>query len=117
MNNVHVAVCLVTYNQEKYIEQAINSVLSQQTTFPVDIVVGNDCSIDSTAEVLQRILENTRRVNRGVIVFNRENNLGIVGNTIDLFRYILSSKIIPMLPCLMAMTGGVMKINCKCKWN
>lgn len=89
MNNVRVAVCLVTYNQEKYIEQAINSVLSQQTTFPVDIVVGNDCSIDSTAEVLQRILENTRRVNRGVIVFNRLNNLGIVGNTIDLFRYII----------------------------
>lgn len=89
MNNVRVAVCLVTYNQEKYIEQAINSVLSQQTTFPVDIVVGNDCSIDSTAEVLQRILENTRRVNGGVIVFNRLNNLGIVGNTIDLFRYII----------------------------
>lgn len=89
MKNVRVAVCLVTYNQEKYIEQAINSVLSQQTTFPVDIVVGNDCSIDSTAEVLQRILENTRRVNGGVIVFNRLNNLGIVGNTIDLFRYII----------------------------
>ena len=89
MNNVRVAVCLVTYNQEKYIEQAINSVLLQQTTFPVDIVVGNDCSIDSTAEVLQRILENTRRVNGGVIVFNRLNNLGIVGNTIDLFRYII----------------------------
>ena len=62
MNNVRVAVCLVTYNQEKYIEQAINSVLEQKTTFPVDIIVGNDCSIDSTAEVLQRILENTRRV-------------------------------------------------------
>lgn len=55
MNNVRVAVCLVTYNQEKYIEQAINSVLEQKTTFPVDIIVGNDCSTDRTANVLQSI--------------------------------------------------------------
>ena len=55
MNNVRVAVCLVTYNQEKYIEQAINSIWLQKTTFPVDVVVGNDCSTDDTANVLWRI--------------------------------------------------------------
>lgn len=55
MNNVRVAVCLVTYNQEKFIEQAINSILEQKTTFPVDIIVGNDCSTDRTANVLQFI--------------------------------------------------------------
>lgn len=89
MKDVRVAVCLVTYNQEKYIEQAINSVLEQKTTFPVDIIVGNDCSSDGTANVLQCIQTNCLAWGGGKI-FNRRKNLGIVGNTIDLFRYIIA---------------------------
>ena len=93
MNNVRVAVCLVTYNQEKYIEQAINSVLEQKTTFPVDIILGNDCSTDRTANVLQSIASRCYSLREGgakIIIINREENLGIVGNTIDIFRYIFA---------------------------
>ena len=56
MNNIRVAVCLVTYNQEKYIKQAIDSVLKQKTTFPVDIIVGNDASTDGTMDVIQSVV-------------------------------------------------------------
>ena len=91
MNNVRVAVCLVTFNQEKYIEQAINSVLEQKTTFPVDIIVGNDCSTDRTANVLQSVADRHCFQGEGkIIVINREENIGIVGNTIDIFRYIFA---------------------------
>jgi hypothetical protein len=47
-----VSVLMVTYNHEPYIAQAVESALRQQTTFPVEIVIGEDCSTDNTREVL-----------------------------------------------------------------
>lgn len=47
-----VSVCLMTYNQSSYIDEAIQSVLSQKTDFPVEIVVGDDGSTDGTYEIL-----------------------------------------------------------------
>ncbi len=41
-----VAVCIVTYNHEKYIAQTIDSVLMQKTDFDFEIVIGEDCSTD-----------------------------------------------------------------------
>ena len=49
-----VSVCMTAYNQEKYIPQAIDSVLEQQTSFDVELVVGEDCSKDRTREMWQR---------------------------------------------------------------
>ena len=47
-----VSVCMVTYNQERYIAQAIESVLEQQTDFDVEIVIGEDCSTDATRSIV-----------------------------------------------------------------
>lgn len=48
-----VSVCMTTYNQEKYIAEAIESVLTQRTTFPVQLVIGDDCSTDGTVYICQ----------------------------------------------------------------
>jgi glycosyltransferase involved in cell wall biosynthesis len=47
-----VTVSIITYNHEEYIEQAIQGVLDQETSFPVEILVGEDCSPDSTRQVI-----------------------------------------------------------------
>lgn len=49
-----VAVCLLTYNHERYIAQAIESVLMQETDFPVELVIGEDCSTDGTRAICER---------------------------------------------------------------
>ena len=46
-----VSVCMTTYNHEAYLAQAIESVLAQQTSFGVELVVGEDCSTDRTAAI------------------------------------------------------------------
>ena len=46
-----VSVCMTTYNHEPYIAEAIESVLAQQTSFGVELVVGEDCSTDRTAAI------------------------------------------------------------------
>ena len=50
---VKVSVCVVTYNHEKFVAQALDSILMQQTTFPFEIIVGDDCSKDNTVGVLK----------------------------------------------------------------
>lgn len=45
MNNntgLKVSVLMLTYNQERYINEAIRSVMLQETNFPFELVIGND---------------------------------------------------------------------------
>jgi glycosyltransferase involved in cell wall biosynthesis len=46
------SVSIITYNQERFIGQAIESVLAQKVNFDYEIVVGEDCSTDSTRAVV-----------------------------------------------------------------
>lgn len=48
-----VSVLIITYNQHKFIRKAIDSALEQQTTFPIEILVGDDFSSDGTREIIQ----------------------------------------------------------------
>src|ERR1043165_4327729 len=47
-----VSVLITTYNQEKLISQAVNSVLSQEVNFSYEIVIGEDASSDRTREIV-----------------------------------------------------------------
>lgn len=47
-----VSVVLKTYNHERFIRQALDSILMQETTFDFDIVITEDCSNDSTQAIL-----------------------------------------------------------------
>lgn len=59
LNNVpDVSVILVTYNQEKYVKQSIESILCQQTICKYEIVVHDDASTDNTIQVLLEVQKN-----------------------------------------------------------
>jgi glycosyltransferase involved in cell wall biosynthesis len=47
-----VSVLLTTYNHEKWIAQAIESALMQQTNFDYEVVIMEDCSTDSTRDIV-----------------------------------------------------------------
>ena len=46
-----VSVCIVTFNQERYLRQCLESVISQQTGNILEVVIGDDCSDDGTSEI------------------------------------------------------------------
>ncbi len=50
-----VSVIFITYNHEKYVEKALRSVLAQETDFPFEVVIGEDCSTDRTGEIVSKI--------------------------------------------------------------
>ena len=56
-DNIHaplVAVYMVAYNCEKYIAQAIDGVLMQETNFNYKLFIGDDCSTDGTAAICKK---------------------------------------------------------------
>jgi len=42
----------MTYNHEPYITQAIEGILCQKTSFPFELLIGEDCSTDRTREIV-----------------------------------------------------------------
>lgn len=72
-----VSVCVTTYNHERYIAQAIESVLGQRTTFAVEVVVGEDCSTDNTLAICRKYEKNYPD---RVRVVASESNIGMHHN-------------------------------------
>lgn len=52
-----VSVCVITYNQERYIRECLQSLITQRTDFPFEIIVGDDCSTDGTRAIVQEFVD------------------------------------------------------------
>lgn len=59
MMQPEVSVIMITYGHEEYIEKAIESVFSQKTNFPVELIISNDCSPDNTDAVVKNTIQNS----------------------------------------------------------
>lgn len=70
------SVLMITYNQEDYIVNAIDSVLNQQPP-PYEIVIGDDCSTDKTSDILQAYQQNHPNI---IKVYRHSQNQGIFKN-------------------------------------
>ncbi len=80
-----VSVCMITYNHELFIEQAIKSVLMQKTNFKVELIIANDCSTDDTNNIIKSVInENSFSVEVNYI--NRDVNFGMMPNFIDALK-------------------------------
>jgi glycosyltransferase involved in cell wall biosynthesis len=78
-----VSVQVITYNHEKYIAQAIESVLMQEVNFDYEIVIGEDCSTDKTREIVLAYQEKHPDKIRALL---RERNLGGMKNVVETFN-------------------------------
>lgn len=73
MNNIpQVSVVIPVFNSEKYIEEAITSVLTQ-TEERLELIVVDDCSSDSSWAIIQKAAETDKRVH----AFRNEVNRGV----------------------------------------
>jgi len=71
------SVAMITYNQECFIGQAIESVLAQKVNFDFEIVIGEDCSTDGTRAV---IMDFHQRYPSRIRPLLRDRNLGAMQN-------------------------------------
>ena len=66
-----ISVVITAYNVEKYIEQAMRSVL-EQTFYDIECIVVNDCSSDSTSLIIEKLASEDKRVK----IITNETNKG-----------------------------------------
>ena len=53
MNTPLVSICCVTYNHALFIRKCLDGFLMQETDFPVEILIHDDCSTDGTTEIIR----------------------------------------------------------------
>jgi glycosyltransferase involved in cell wall biosynthesis len=75
-----VSVCVITYNQERYIRKCLQSLVEQQTSFDFEIIVGDDCSTDGTRKIVQEFQRDHPDRVRLVL---QERNTGGTRNYLD----------------------------------
>lgn len=77
-NKVTVSVCMITYNQEQYIKQAIEGVLMQQCDFLIELIIGEDCSTDNTKQICEDYASKYPQIK----LLSIQSNLGAMPNFI-----------------------------------
>jgi len=71
-----VSVAMITYNHAAFIVQAVESVVSQVTTFPFEVVIGDDLSTDGTREL---VIELQKKYPDRIRLLLHPTNLGLIG--------------------------------------
>ncbi|MEW6468157.1 MAG: glycosyltransferase [Bacteroidota bacterium] len=71
------SIAVTTYNHEQFIARALDSILTQQVAFDYEIVIGEDCSRDSTLAI---IYSYKKKFPERIRILERNKNLGYVRN-------------------------------------
>ena len=75
-----ISVIVATYNQEDTIRRTLDSILMQQCHIPYEIVIGEDCSTDSTRSICEEYVKEHPDTIR---LFANKKNKGVINNYID----------------------------------
>lgn len=78
-----VSVCCITYNHEKYIAQALDGFLMQETNFEFEILIGEDSSSDNTKAIIQ---DYCSRYPGKIKLISHTPNVGAIRNQIDILK-------------------------------
>ena len=71
-----VSIYMTTYNHEKYIGQAIDSIFSQKCNFEYEVCISDDASKDKTCE----IIEQYQKDHPNIRLNQNEKNIGLTAN-------------------------------------
>ncbi len=89
-NNPIVCISMLTYNHEKYIEQAIKSVIMQKTQYKYCLVIGEDASTDNTRKI---VLEYAKTYPDKIIAILHDYNVGMVENVYAIRKFLVGKYI------------------------
>jgi glycosyltransferase involved in cell wall biosynthesis len=77
---VKVSIVTITYNQENYIREALESFVIQKTNFPFEVIIADDCSTDDTVRIIEEYAEKYPTIIKPIL---RKKNIGAVANSIE----------------------------------
>jgi glycosyltransferase involved in cell wall biosynthesis len=74
---ITVNICMITYNHQEYIAEAIEGVLKQVVNFKITLIIGEDCSTDKTRNICE---EYAKKNPDKIKLLAPEKNLGMMQN-------------------------------------
>ena len=74
-----VSVVVLVYNHERFIAQALDSILSQKCNFDLEIIVGEDCSKDGSRDIVRQYAARYPHIIRPILY---EKNVGAQSNAL-----------------------------------
>lgn len=80
--NIDISVIVMTYNQEQYIRETLESIVTQQFKGNIEVLVGEDCSTDQTADIVREYADKFEYI----VPFFRDRNMGMNLNALDLLK-------------------------------
>ena len=84
--NPKVSVSIITYQHERYVGRAIESVLQQRVDFPYEVIIGDDFSTDGTREILRQYQQQYPNIIQLVLHPRRYDNVpGRTNNITNLY--------------------------------
>jgi len=83
-----ISVGVITYNQEATIRQTLDSILAQKGDFDLELVIGEDCSLDNTFAICQEYADKypISNVKCQIVLLPNQKNLGIMANFTRVMR-------------------------------
>ena len=81
MSNENVAILMSTYNGEKYLEEQVKSIISQDYT-DWHLYIRDDGSTDNTVSLIKKITRDNEKIT--FLNENKPKNLGVTGSFMDL---------------------------------
>ena len=81
-----VSVIVLTYNHEKYIKEALDSILMQKVNFDYEILIGDDASSDNTVKILKKYQNRYPNIIR--LFLNKIN----LGGTYNAYNVLINAK-------------------------
>lgn len=74
-----VSVYMLTYRHERFVAEAIEGVIAQRCDFPIELIIGEDCSPDGTRSI---IFEYQRNYPKLIRVITSDTNVGAHTNSL-----------------------------------
>jgi glycosyltransferase involved in cell wall biosynthesis len=72
-----VSMCCITFNHEQFIEQALDSMLIQETSFPFEIIIRDDCSTDKTRDIVKKYSEKFPHIIKTILETENQYSKGV----------------------------------------
>lgn len=77
---IMVSICCITFNHEKFIAEALEGFLMQETDFKYEIIIGDDCSTDGTKSIIDDYCE---KYPGRIQLISHEENIGAIKNMLQ----------------------------------
>lgn len=88
-----VSVCLITYNQARFLRETLDGILAQRTRHRIEVIVGDDASTDGSQALLAEYAQHHPDVIKPIL---RQQNIGMMRNFVDVYERCRGDYLCPL---------------------